>query len=78
MDAERCLKTYLNQGEPDILPFEAVVFLLARLAADRTPEGEMSIDHPELAALGPVGGDEFAELIEAGREFFGPRRLLIG
>ena len=78
MNAERCLKTYLNQGEPEMLPFEAVVFLLARVAAEREPGGTLPIDNPELAAICDSGGDEFADLIEAGRRFFFPSLVAIG
>ena len=78
MDAERCLRTYMNQGEPDILPFEAVVFLVARLAAESEAKDDWRVDHLELAAIRGSGIDKFDDLIEAGREFFFPIRRAIG
>jgi len=92
MDAERCLRSYINQGEPDLLPFEAVVFLAARATIERSegragwtstqrqmsgPVADDQGEH-ELAALCQTDCEEMAELIEAGRRFFFPRYQAIG
>ncbi len=66
MDAGRCLDTYVNHGEPDILPREAVVFLASIVAAERA--------EVEWSALGLANDMASVETIEAGREFFFPSR----
>jgi hypothetical protein len=88
MSAERCLKTYLNQGEPDILPFEAVVFLAVRVVIDRETHpcdlhhinAEILEDRGEmaLADLFKADRETFLDLIEEGRAFFFPYVDAIG
>ena len=92
MSAERCLRTYLNQGEPEILPFEAVVFLAARVASEhldmRASMGssgtyltvfvDPDLGENRLAELCLSDPEEFEALIEAGRRFFFPGYRVIG
>jgi hypothetical protein len=88
MNAERCLRAYRDQGEAGVLPPEAVVYLAARVVADRSIgaaerarfEGMLSAealsDHGEreLAALYAIDREGFEGLVEAGRRFFFPGR----
>jgi hypothetical protein len=82
MNAERCLGTYRLQGSRAILPPEAVVYLAARVAAEK-----VTGFHEALVAdtLSDYGGRElgvlfeldragFEDLIEAGRRYFFPGR----
>jgi hypothetical protein len=86
MNAERCLSAYRDQGEAGVLPPEAVVYLAARVVADRAIgaaararfEGLLSTEalidngERELAALCAIDREGFEGLVEAGRQFFFP------
>lgn len=86
MDAERCLVTYRSHGERSMLPREAVVYLAARVVAERTTDrpvwglerefgaAEVLSDHGERELAERLADDraEFEGLVEAGRRIFFP------
>lgn len=89
MDAARCLGSCRLHGGHAVLPPEAVVYLATRVVAGRGGDGpvwerydgrvtsELLSDHGEgeLAVLIERDGDEFDDLVEAGRRFFFPGPL---
>jgi hypothetical protein len=93
MDAERCLGTYRLQGDPAMLPPEAVLYLATRVVAEKVPgaaEWRDRCSHPRtgdvlrehgvwhLAALIGADYERTEGLIEAGRRFFFPGPRLPG
>lgn len=87
MDAARCLGTYRLQGEPTMLPPEAVIYLATRVVAEGSAgAGEWrdrcmhpwarevlrDLGEPGLAALAEVDGEGFEGMVEAGRRYFFP------
>lgn len=93
MDAARCLRTYRLQGEPSMLPPEAVLYLATRVVAEGAPgvpewrdrcvhpwTHEVLRDHGErgLAALLGADHEEVEGLVEAGRRFFFPGEVRLG
>jgi hypothetical protein len=87
MDAARCLGTYRLQGDPAMLPPEAVLYLATRVVAEQAPgaaEWRERCSHPwtrdvlrdhgarHLASLIGADAERTEGLVEAGRRFFFP------